>query len=395
MRRGGDNLARRNNTQKQRLSPVDIAVLTHSMKRGKDWLSGLLNNVNTGFPIIFSPEMMALLIHRPRSVGSYVCFVHDLMRVANHPEQYWLEYRIKQANGKNRDISESCGKLRFYQKWLLQHVIAHMEIDDHATAYHKGATLKRNAAPHVGRDKWLVKLDIKHFFESCSAGMVYRLFLSYGYPPAVAMICRQFTTYKGALPMGAATSPAISNALLCNFDRAVAAFCAEREIAYTRYSDDMTFSSEKKVDVHELVAFVRNALEKVGNLRLNYSKTVVVPPKGKRSVCGLTVNEKVSVDRQYKRKVRQEVYFLEKCDSIEEHLLHRSDCAKYKRKNGELDTVYYLYNLLGRVTFVLSVQPDLEEFRRYKSLLLDRISTEQVNEDELRLRKLDLRSTFC
>ena len=90
--------------------------------------------------------------------------------------------------------------------------------------------------------------------------------------------------YKDVLPQGAPSSPAITNLIMFSFDEHLGQWCRERNIAYTRYCDDMTFSGD--FDPAEVTDFVRSELKKLGFL-LNEQKTQVQRPGWQQSVTGI------------------------------------------------------------------------------------------------------------
>ena len=161
--------------------------------------------------------------------------------------------------------------------------------------------------------------------------------------------------YNDSLPQGAPTSPAITNIIMYDFDETVGAFCNEKNIAYTRYCDDMTFSGD--FDEKEIISFVKNVLFKFG-LHLNNRKTAVVPAIKRQCVTGIVVNEKMNITKDYRKKVRQEVYYIRK--------FGLDGCLN---NMGISDKERYLSSLKGRIAFVLQTIPNNCEFIEYKNFL--------------------------
>ena len=151
--------------------------------------------------------------------------------------------------------------------------------------------------------------------------------------------------HKDALPQGAPSSPAITNIILYEFDELIGQWCRERDISYTRYCDDMTFSGD--FDPAEVVRFVRLESRKMGFL-LNEQKTRIQRPGQQQTVTGIVVNEKLSIPADYRRKLRQELYYCRKF-GIQEHL---------QRIGLETPEEMYRMRLLGKINYVLQVHPD-------------------------------------
>ena len=117
----------------------------------------------------------------------------------------------------------------------------------------------------------------------------------------------------------------------------------------------MTFSGDFREK--EVIAFVRQELKKRG-LFLKNGKTAVVPAYKRQIVTGIVVNEKMNLAREYRRKIRQEMYYIRKF-GIDAHL----------HTIGITDKEKYLHSLQGRVAYVLQARPKDKEFWEYKKRL--------------------------
>ena len=117
----------------------------------------------------------------------------------------------------------------------------------------------------------------------------------------------------------------------------------------------MTFSGD--FDEREVIAFVKVELYKLG-LFLKNRKTVVIPASKRQTVTGIVVNEKVNIAKEYKRKIRQEMHYIQKF-GLDGHL----------EKLGVSDKRGYLLSLKGRIAFVLQTIPNNCEFLSYQNLL--------------------------
>ena len=155
------------------------------------------------------------------------------------------------------------------QKNILRIILSEEKVSKYAKAYCPGRRIRDNAFAHVGAET-ILELDIKDFFENITYIMVYQcVFSGEYYPPAVRTLLTQLCCYRDYLPQGAPTSPMISNLVMFSFDQYMGKWCEEREICYTRYCDDMTFSG--KFDVREVKQKVRSYLQVLG-FELNLKK---------------------------------------------------------------------------------------------------------------------------
>ncbi len=265
-----------------------------------------------------------------------------LYALSNNLKNHYKTVEIPKRDGGVRKLSVPSIILKRVQRSIVDKILVYEPISSYATAYRYGATVQKNAACHVGNKK-ILKLDILHFFDSIYYSAVKdRVFNAERFSESVRVLLTMLCYYKDALPQGAPTSPAITNIIMREFDETVGAWCEERGISYTRYCDDMTFSGD--FDGREVKDFVKSELLK-NHLLLNEKKTVLATKGTRQSVTGIVVNEKLNVSSEYRRKIRQEVYFCLKF-GVEEHI----------KRLGKTDADKYLHSLLGKINFVLQTR---------------------------------------
>ena len=275
-----------------------------------------------------------------------------LYGLSNNLDKHYHNAFIPKSDGTKRKLSVPDLILKKVQKSIAQNILAYYPVSRYAKAYKFGSTIQKNALPHVGKKK-ILKLDIEGFFDNILYSKVKeKVFYKEKFSEPIRILLSMLCYYRDALPQGAPTSPAITNILMCDFDETIGAFCQERGITFTRYCDDMTFSGD--FDEGEVITFVKSELRKLG-LFLKNRKTVVVPNTKRQTVTGIVVNEKINLTKAYKKKIRQEMYYVNKF-GIDEHL----------KKIGETDKKKYLLSLQSRIAFVLQTTPDDEEFLGYK-----------------------------
>ena len=169
-----------------------------------------------------------------------------------------------------------------------------------------------------------------------------------------------FCTLDGILPQGSPASPMLSNLVFFPLDQQIAAFCGQRHIHYTRYSDDLTFSGDFSPE--PLIRFVYQLLRENGFL-LNPAKTIIARQGRRQQVTGILVNDHPQVGRDYRRRIRQEVHYLRRF-GVASHLLHEGQTG------WALHPAPYLQSLLGRIQFVLQICPYDREFLEYRAYVL-------------------------
>lgn len=170
-------------------------------------------------------------------------------------------------------------------------------------------------------------------------------------------------TVNYGIPEGAPTSPMLSNLVLFKFDCDVGHYCISHDIRYTRYADDMTFSGDFD-SVNELINFVEDSLKKL-NLTLNKRKTKLIKNSYRQVVTGIVVNKKFNTPRSYRRALRRDCHRI-----LSDHLIE-SVSSKIGTEANKEDVIRYLHSTLGKINFVLQINPDLKSFVRYKLHIYD------------------------
>ncbi|MBQ8541585.1 MAG: RNA-directed DNA polymerase [Clostridia bacterium] len=277
-----------------------------------------------------------------------------LYSLSNHASKHYHKTVIPKGSGGERVLHVPDNFLKAVQRSIVRNILSHEEVSPYARAYRYGASTLKNAMPHKGH-KVILKLDIKNFFDSIIYPLVKKkVFPSERFSESNRVLLTLLCMYKDALPQGAPTSPCISNIIMKDFDNTVGTWCKERNITYTRYCDDLTFSGDFNVD--EAKAFVEAELKKMGFF-LNAKKTTVLRDGQKKCVTGILVNDKINAPLEYRKSIRQAVYYCKKF-GIDEHL---------KRNGIEKAAEGYLKSLLGRINYVLSIDNTNEEMKGYKA----------------------------
>ena len=278
-----------------------------------------------------------------------------LYGLSNNLEKHYHSVFIPKSDGSKRKLCVPDLILKQVQKSIADNILIQYPISRYAKAYKPGSSVQKNARPHVGKKK-VLKLDIEGFFDHILYSQVKdTVFYKEKYSEHIRILLTMLCYFKESLPQGATTSPAITNIIMYNFDETVGSFCEKKHIAYTRYCDDMTFSGD--FDEKEVIDFVKDELYKLG-LFLKNRKTVVIPSTKCQCVTGIVVNEKINITKDYKKKIRQEMYYIRKY-GLDGHL---------SRMNIS-DKEQYILSLKGRIAFVLQTIQNDGEFMEYKRFL--------------------------
>jgi len=313
------------------------------------------------------PAVLTLCHLAKRLDLSYGTLRHYVARQAIDP---YRQFRIRKHSGGYRRICVPDENLKQVQSWIANHVLRNVPAHPCSQAFSPGDSIVKCASRHAGA-RWLVKLDVADFFGSITEIQVSRVFRSLGYNKLVSFELARLCTYLpwdsakhrmpawkvrsrntaievyrqnhlGRLPQGASTSPMLANLAMRQVDEALRLIAEERGLIYSRYSDDMTFSTDaefSREDAKRLIQAVADELKARG-LFLNRSKTKVVHPGARRIVLGLLVDGPQPVlSRAFRDNLRQHFHYLKKF-GVDEHVRARNfDSAGglYRHLRGLVD----------------------------------------------------------
>lgn len=219
-----------------------------------------------------------------------------------NPEKHYREFIIRKKNGNPRPIRAPRIMLKTVQYWILDHLLFKLRIHDACRSYRKGISIFDNAIVHNNK-KYVANFDIKNYFPSIKTENLKTFFAENGFGVEASTLLAKLLTVNGELPQGAPTSPQISNSYLFGFDELMTKFSENRELAYSRYADDVTVSGPDYKTVSAAIEYARIELAKF-NLFLNEDKTRIAGKGSRQVVTGLVVNEIVQPPRAYRHRVR-------------------------------------------------------------------------------------------
>lgn len=233
---------------------------------------------------------------------------------------HYVRFTVPKRSGGTRELCAPHREIFRCQEWILTSILEKVPAHQAAHGFIRGRSTVSNASPHVGK-RIIVNADLKDFFPTITVHRVIGLFRHLGYSPAaatiLALICteapRRTVTFAGTvyhvatgprgLPQGAATSPALSNLIARRLDSRLHGIAAKLDYAYTRYADDLSFSADSDEKIGYLLARIRHIAEDEG-FAVNESKTRVQRRHHAMTVTGVVVNEKPSLNRKTRRRLR-------------------------------------------------------------------------------------------
>jgi RNA-directed DNA polymerase len=259
---------------------------------------------------------------------AWLADVRGLERTVDREQLRNYRYRwLPRRSGLPRLIEAPKARLKEIQRWVLHEILDQVPPHDASHGFTRGRSVLTHAAVHTGQNV-VLRLDLRDFFASVSAGRVYGLFRAAGYGHSVAHaltgLCtntiptmvwnaaerptrpsliqprfwlgRQLATPH--LPQGAPTSPALANLAAFGIDRRLTGLSAAFSMRYSRYADDLTFSGPRMTDRanRTLIELAAHILDEEG-FRLHHDKSSLRSAAQRQLVTGVVVNKTPNVPR--------------------------------------------------------------------------------------------------
>lgn len=245
----------------------------------------------------------------PRSTLCYILYVLKT-------ENCYHTFDIPKRSGGIRSICAPNRELKDIQKRLAALLQQHRQEEcrrngitpNISHAFEKKKGIITNAQIHRNK-RYVVNIDLVDFFGSIHFGRVVGFFEknhNFMMSHEVATTLAQLCCYSGKLPQGAPTSPVISNLICEVLDYRVLQIAKKFKLDYTRYADDLTFSTNDKAFLQQYDTFyhaIDGAIRHVG-FQINGKKTKLQYCDSRQTVTGLIVNQKVNIDRRYYKETR-------------------------------------------------------------------------------------------
>lgn len=248
----------------------------------------------------------------------------ELKKIWWYRHRMYTTFDIQSRKGKTRTINAPNRRLKYLQRRIADLLVPIYRVRHPVHGFVIGKSVKSNASSHLG-GKYLLNIDLKNFFPTITESRVRGVIQSLGVDQRVSEIVARICCSGGSLPQGAPTSPIISNMICFRLDRELLAVAKAARCIYTRYADDLTFSSYRP-----LVGLFEATLPPPGNLNPDFlsadlkraiagngfeihpDKTHYADRNSRRVVTGVKINQGLNVDRRVVRNIRAALFAFER-----------------------------------------------------------------------------------
>jgi RNA-directed DNA polymerase len=314
-----------------------------------------------------------LTLETPRDVAKLLEVPYSRLRyhiLVSPEDKRYRDFSIPKKSGQYRTISAPCTPLKILQRKLSQVLYSVYEPKSTVHGFVPARSILTNAGKH-SRKRYILNIDLKDFFHSIHFGRVQGIFMKppYNLPKDVAVVLAKICCYSKRLPQGAPTSPIVSNMICARMDSELRKLAREFKCTYyTRYADDITFSttlsqfpSELAYEDSESISklFVGKKLTAIieGNgFSINQDKVRLQHKSQHQEVTGLTVNQFPNVKRSFIREISSMLHAWDKfgLESVEQRYREKRqndfEISGYTPKIKEIPS--YREVLRGKINFL-------------------------------------------
>lgn len=294
---------------------------------------------------------------------SYKNLIYNVYQVPDGAK--YREFKIPKKSGGERMICAPVSRIKNIQRILASKLLEFSPQKKCVHAFAKKNSIRTNAQVHR-RQNIVVNLDLKDFFPSINFGRVRGLFLKYPFNcnGLIATTLAQICCHDGKLPQGAPTSPVLSNYICRRLDNELIDLAVRNKCRYTRYADDITFSTGLKTLPHEIGYIADNKLVlseelrniiKTNGFEINELKVRYAFRNNRQEVTGLVVNESVNVKRKYIKKVKAMLHAWHKY-GLPEAAREHFEKYNYKNRHPENPADSFKAELTGMINYIAFIK---------------------------------------
>lgn len=290
------------------------------------------------------------------------------------PDNKYTEFSIPKRGGGQRRITAPNSRLKFVQRRLaalLSEILFELERSRSSNdciishGFKSGLSIVTNADFHRNK-RHVFNIDLKEFFPSINFGRVRGFFIkdrNFLLDAKIATVVAQVSCYNNQLPQGSPCSPVISNLIAHILDIHLNRIATASRCSYTRYVDDITFSTNEKRFPSSIARSVVGSKDRWvagdsivstisrSGFKVNELKTRMQYRDSRQDTTGLIVNKKINVRHEYYKKARA------MCNNLFKNgFCYENVNGKFEQKSSE--------SLAGMMSFIYFIRKfRVEDFK--------------------------------
>jgi len=266
-----------------------------------------------------------------------------LLRVsAAANNSYRLAKEEKKNDGSVRQTYDAHPPLKSVQTRIKERILCRVRFPQYLNGSLKGRSTRKNAQPHVGA-KIVISEDIANFFPTISPTLVKGMWRGlFGFSDEVANVLTILTTKDDGVPQGAVTSSYLANLVFWAFEPALYRKFLLRGYLYTRYVDDITVSSARRLNKEEKSEIISgiNGMLRACGVRPKRKKHDISTAKKRITTTKLVHNTRVSLTKEVRRDVRTAVHLLEKAAFGDSDTVLQIELASASSRVGRINSFH-------------------------------------------------------
>lgn len=284
----------------------------------------------------------------------------ELKKIWWYRSRMYTQFDIAKRSGKVRTIIAPDRRLKIIQSKLAPLLDQLYRPRQPVHGFVPDRSVKTNAEAH-GRRRFVVNLDLQDFFPTITERRIVGLLRALGVDKGVSEIVAGLCCHMGRLPQGAPTSPVLSNMICYRLDTDLQLVAKSARAIYTRYADDITFSSYQpltplfetavpsagRFSPEVLAPQLRVAITSNG-FAINPDKAHYAERNSRRMVTGVKINAGLNVDRRYIRRIRAMLHSIEKLGLTDAQARHASGGGKGSLAAHLRGKIAYVSHLKGQ-----------------------------------------------
>lgn len=306
------------------------------------------------------------------------------------PSRRYSTWQVRKRRGGMREIKAPTKAHKILQQkfcYILSLVSKHRSV---CHGFVRNRSILTNARAHL-HQRWVLNIDLQDFFPSIHFGRIAGMLRSkpYSLGDKAAIALAQLSTHNGSLPQGAPTSPILSNIICAKLDGELRRFAKLHRCSYTRYVDDLTFSTSRRAFPEEVAINLDSefkckpsqGLESIissNGFKINNDKLRLQNDRSRQIVTGITVNKRPNVPRKYTSQIRAMLHAWEKHGYANALREFRSKYDSKHRPHNNGDDTTFERVIRGKLAFLKQVRGDKDGKYRHLRKWLAELTNEEI-----------------